>query len=40
MDETEKSTIQKTRNMNADSKETSKNVKLQIHMCNALHNRE
>ena len=39
-DEIYKNTIQKARGINADSEETGEDIKLRIHVCNALHNRE
>ena len=40
MDKINKNTIQKSREINADSEETGRGIKLQIYACNALHNRE
>ena len=40
MDEINKNTIQKAREINADSVETGRGIKLQIYAWNALHNRE
>ena len=40
MNANNKDTIQEAREINADSKEPSKDIKLQNHLCNVLHNRE